>query len=134
MNLHPKLKQINDIPYINSGGCAFVAIQLAEHIQTHHQQVAEVIYTLRKSDTERIRLANRTPVTCYHAYVKVGNTYIDSEGVYTNTKFNSILEDEDIIAIPISLDLAKASLKCNTWNKLFDRRRVRTLTKILKDR
>lgn len=115
-----KLKGIN---YINNGGCALVALAIKENIRkTFPRYRPKVIYIMQTWAASYIRrLNNNEPMSCSHAVLKVGDYYVDSDGIFTYKELREVYEKECYTFIQVSDELTKASLYRRQWNSDFHR-------------
>lgn len=123
---HSKLKKLQEIPDINRGGCAIVALELQKFVKQNLNIEANIVYLFRPNDTEGINNANNNcPDSCNHAVLQIGNRYYDTDGHYSK----AYLEE---IPIPVSSDYVKESIAIhNLWNPTYNRKYNSTIRQIL---
>jgi len=124
------LQKIDKIPHINYGGCGVVAYHLADYL-TKAGFKPKVIYMSHCHDYLGVHsLRNNEVDSCAHAYVQVGQYYYDSEGRWSISDVRE--EYNSYIFTELSLEQAKrCAYTADTWNDTFDRRRIRTIKRIL---
>ena len=129
LRLRMKLRQINKIDSINSGGCAIVAHSLEAYIRRTSPKLNPIIvYLYYSNEHEKAEnIANGNNENCGHAMVQVDDLYYDSKGIHT---LQDVLERMDIIQ-PTIPDLVLRSIRENSWNSYFDRGDAPTICKIL---
>lgn len=129
LKLKKKLKELNEIPHINHGGCAAVAYGLVEYVKKHRpDKEAKVIFL--PDSTEIDDLLNNKATSCLHAIVQIGNKYYDSRGCNTLKYFE---KDNGGKHVVLSQELA---LECvqrkGVWNTWFNRdKHIPRIEKIL---
>lgn len=121
IKLSRKLKQLDEIPWINCGGCAIVSLALLEYLNNNYpKKNAEIMYLFGHGNEENYRnLSNNNHGSCSHAVIKIGNKYIDSTGCYTLSQLKDSWDIEHTLII--SKELALLSLQASSWNPMFNR-------------
>lgn len=135
-----KLEELDKIPAINSGGCAIVAKHLKTFVERELGKQAEVVYFFRSLDNRwdsktYNNLKCNKPDSCKHALLRIGERYYDTECHHEHPKGYTLkqLENEGLVArLEVSDELLEKSIhKRSAWNPNFDRRRVKTIRRIL---
>ena len=128
--LKNKLEQINEIPAINSGGCAFVALELAKHI-TKLGYKAEIVYLFGDYDEKGFNnVKNMVADSCLHAVVQVDDVYFDSTGPM---KIGKLKREWDFkYKAVLTKKFTTQTLISACWNPFFDRKNIKTIRTILK--
>lgn len=116
--LHKPLAKISRIPYINYGGCGFVARAVYLHLQSLGH--SPKIYYLDDNPTI---YPTEAPG---HIVIKWGRHYIHADGTYTRF---SDLDFPHYIEVTFN-QLNHCLQNTSSWNPRFDRRRVRTIHRI----
>jgi hypothetical protein len=122
---------LEDIPNINSGGCAVSALVIQSVLKTKHNIDSEIIYEFscncsicRESRTELENAINNKPydkyeTACSHALVKIDDTYIDCTGIQ--------YKPDD--SCTVSPDLVIESINYADWNSSFNRKFIPVILK-----
>jgi len=120
--LTEKLNEINEIDYVNCGGCAIVAYGLQKYIKDNHPNMnPQIMYLFNRYDNECYENVknNRNDSSC-HVVVKVGDTYIDSEGVHVPSELKHTWSIINELQVP--REFALLSINEAIWNPAFDRK------------
>jgi len=114
--IKPKLDALDEIPYINNGGCAVVALELSKHIRRlgYKPEIVYLFRTYESNDYERA--VNNEITTCSHAVVKVGGGYFDSSG-----ELDADYLDSYKYKVALSPKYVKDTLERGDWNSCFNR-------------
>lgn len=129
--LTPMLRELDNIPFVNGGGCAIIAYSLAKYINKQAPRQARIVYLFQNWDDAYDNLKQGLPDSCAHAVVKVGDSYVDSTGIHTLKELIDNWHDCPR-TITISQKLTLASINNKGWNPLFSRRtNVPTIQNIL---
>ena len=106
-----KLPKIHKIPWVNTGGCGFVALYLHKTFTRHGIESTIIGLDYHKLSSEEVP---------NHIVVQVGEKFYDSRGevkVPSHKVKTPFLEDE----------LTALLTRKRGWNPWFDRRRVKTI-------
>lgn len=127
--LYKKLRHLDTIPGINSGGCAIVASHLQDYLKREFGVSYEVYYFFEDIDNifqnrSYNNLLNGVPDSCCHAMVKIGSRYFDTKcGVTGKGHSKADLEEFGLTAmLEIPKDLLLKSIKKGKWNRIFHRK------------
>ena len=123
LNISRQLRAIHQLPAVNRGGCAYVALALHAHVAKHYPHlVPQILYLMDDDDLYDYR--NGEVTTCHHAVIRIGSRYYDSEGGKT---LSDMLRAGGCTtsAIPVSPEFVQQSLQLeHYWNPEFDRSNV----------
>jgi len=124
-SLSRKLKELNQLENINSGGCAIVAYALSKYLINTE---TEIIYLLTKEDLDNdliSKIKEGKTSNCHHSVLKIEDRYIDTEGITSKYKIfnrNSCFPDEIVASISVPLDLVLKSINEEYWSNEFSRK------------
>lgn len=126
---------MNEIPRINAGGCAHVAIELHTYIEKLGYRADICFLYQSHNDLQYEAINNNIATSCAHAVVRVNNLYIDSTGFHNKTQLKEGWEVAYIATVPP--DLARKTLNTSSelccWNPAFDKaKHTKTIKRILK--
>ena len=127
------LQFLNNIPYINHGGCAIAALSIHRWLNKYGIK-SSIIYCYRDSDDLHYSLfidylntnpyGLGRPAGCAHAFIKIGKQLFDSRGRVKKHTYSRFIE--------ISEKSAVTSLQYeNDWNGSFNRRHIAKIEKFL---
>ncbi len=123
MNIIDKLKELNEIDSINSGGCAIAAYALVEFMKIEHNvDDASVVYLYNTyaRTGQYANVMNGEPDSCHHAVVRCGDTYYDSWGEYFS--LDEVRDTKGMeLSIEVSQDYVLQSINNLGWNNWFER-------------
>jgi len=111
-----KLLALDEIPRINSGGCAIVAFNLYRFLR-NEGYYPDIVYLVDEWDETAINSGSTR--SCAHAMVRVGKEYFDSTGWYTSTKIPEKWQPYN--KIELSPGYVYNSIKHASWNNAFNR-------------
>lgn len=121
-----KLEEIDEIPYVNNGGCAVVAINLYRYI-LKLGFYPQIVYL---DNDYGIRENLNGGHSCAHAFVKVGEEYFDSTGWYTYSTLPE--KHRNLNVIELSEDYVEQAVQDPyNWNDTFDRENIPKIERIL---
>lgn len=123
LKLRLKLRQLNKIPCINRGGCAFVAYALAEYFKRKHSsiEVKIIFFTEDWNSYQRDKLRNNSPSSCAHAVIQIESIYYDSRGQHTLQQLKDSFGIDDATEIQPELALDCLQSRKVSWNCAFRR-------------
>ena len=130
LDLLNRFKQVDQIQYINQGGCAIVAHASYQFVMKHAPHLEpQIVYLLQSHRLSNIHnISNRIPDSCAHAVLCLkGKYYFDSNGLIASSlsELNlSINWSYSIEAKHVDPDFCLTSIRTPTvsWNKNFSRR------------
>ena len=126
------LQFLNNIPYINHGGCAIAVLAIHRWLNKYGIK-SSIIYCYRDSDDFHYNLfinyldnnyGEGRPAGCAHAFIKIGKQLFDSKGRVKKLTYTHSIEISEKSAV-ISL------LYENDWNNSFSRRHITKIEKFL---
>ena len=117
---------LDDIPNLNSGGCAIAAINLHRYILSLGYY-PQLVYLCDNRDVVEYNYGGE--ISCYHALVKVGREYFDSTGWYTYMSLPKKWQGLNVIEL--TPDYIEQHLRTGSWNRRFNRdKHLPTIEKI----
>ena len=125
------LSKLDNVPYINNGGCAISALALEKHINALYPEVkTQIVYLFGSWEKDRINdINNGNARSCSHAYLRINNIYYDSHGGFT------LKELEEEWRYPKLLNVSNKividSINHSDWNPCFDRKDISKICSIL---
>lgn len=138
-DLHKQLRKIDEkYSNINAGGCGIFALALKKRLEKAGFDVDLFTFSIDRNFSDKIQNcnnslaeANARGISLGHIMCRIGNTFIDSTGVYLSVK-NTIWDIKGFYHERISeASFVKSWLKeKECWNPLFD---TEQLPHILKD-
>lgn len=128
-NLLEKLRQVNEIPAVNYGGCGIVAKFLYQKVIKVRPDVS-IWYLIDPREyaslEECAKAISSTTTAPRHVVVKIGDWWYDSNGKQDKTAFS------EYYLVQASYEhLLTILAKRREWNHCFDRRKTPTIRKIL---
>ena len=128
-DLQTKLKELDNILFINAGGCAIVAVAVVLFIKRRNLSAdPKIHYTCWGSNKEAVRKNDYSLLNCSHAFVRYKDFFIDSNGVRTKKKtMSSWKEAEEIPFKLVRQDISDVS----RWNDRFNRENIKTIDNIM---
>ena len=131
IKLQIKLRKLNKIKYVNSGGCAIVAFGLQEWLNNNYKLNSEIVYMfLPHQDFNQKKLPKKENINCAHAVIKIDDNYYDSKGKHS--KQDLIDDGMDKMLILPAIQVFKSINYKNHWNHCFDRTNgIKQVNKIL---
>ncbi len=122
MELTDKLKELNGIDAINSGGCAIAAYALVEFLRGQNIHDATVVYLFGDyAENGKYRNVMSNDIeSCHHAVVRSGDEYYDSKGIYYSLNDLIVMKGMPL-SIEVSQDYVLDSINYGGWNNWFER-------------
>ena len=126
------LNKLNEIPYLNYGGCVYGALSIYTVAKVLKLK-PKIVFLYRDYENDKLKCNRRALKSdlkdfsgCYHAVIKlVDNNYYDSTGIFT---------DDIYLKDIISYEKALAAFnKTNVWNYTFDRKNIKKIDKLTYD-
>ena len=129
--LSQALEQINQIPFINAGGCGHVAQHLYEYITNHFPtQPIQILYGFVSDfheEYEQTHIENGTPESADHVMIKLRSYYIDSRGLHTYDQMDELYDTR----YEVSYSYLKDSLEMAFWNSSFNKSNIELIPQYL---
>lgn len=118
---------------INNGGCGYFAKILSEYLISKNIKCKIVFFDnqkrkekkkLLKEKKEKLSFDDKVCLSSNHILIQIGTTLIDAKGIYSikNYYTNGTYTNEELNYV----------LKKGIWNSCYDRRKNKTIQKIIK--
>ena len=128
-DLQTKLREINDIPNLNQGGCAVAAVAIVWFIKRRSLAAnPKIHYTCWGSNQEAIKNNEPDLLACSHAFVSYKGFFIDSKGIIPEGNVSSRQQQAD--EIPFKLVEIQASHP-KQWVSDFNRKNIKIIDNIM---
>lgn len=127
--LEIKLKKINKIPFVNTGGCGVVAYYIYQYLRRNGYKSRIIGYDREYQENKRNIMLNSKDCSFAHVVVYCGIWKIDSKGI-DKYKINKNYSSRGSIVVPAK-NLRLFNSNRDNWNSTFDRKHVSLIKQIL---
>ena len=128
--LASKLAKVEKIPWLDWGGCGYVAKYTYSWLKDLGYKPRLVLLHDRKGNNSLDWEKNI--VEHNHIMVVVGSYFIDSEGIRQSKGIKIDFCGREKAITPISFHYLERALTKKVWNDMFDRRYVKNIANVLK--